>query len=399
MSPPIPFDAALARLVALGGPLPPVALPLGAARGLRLAAPLVAGFDQPSADVSAMDGYALRAADWPGPVRLVGESAAGRPFGGSVGPGEAVRIFTGAVVPEGADTVALQEDATVDGGAVRFGGEAPAPGANIRRRGQDFARRAPLLAAGDRLNPARLALLAAAGHDHAIVHRRPRIALVSTGNELVPPGTRPGFGQQVASNGLSVGGLLEAAGAQIEDLGILPDEQAAIARCLDATVADVIVTIGGASVGDHDLVRPALLSLGVEPDFWRVAIRPGKPLMAARLKHKLVIGLPGNPASALVTARLFLLPLVRRLLGDADPKDRPRLIPTATDLAANGPRRHYLRARLLDGAVEAFGAQDSSLMTVLAAADALLMREIGAPAVPAGTPVPVLDLWPADGGG
>ncbi len=394
----LPFDEALARLLAMVGPLPAADLPLRAARGLRLATPLLAGLDQPSADVSAMDGYALRAADLPGPLRLAGESAAGRPFAGQLAAGEAVRIFTGAVVPAGADTVALQEDASVSGGMVRLAGDTPATGANIRRRGQDFTAGTRLLDAGDRLNPARLALVAAAGLGIAPVHRRPRIALLSTGDELVPPGTWPGIGQQPASNALSVGALLEAAGAVIEDLGIVPDRAEAIARSLAGADADAVVTIGGASVGDHDLVRPALLSLGSEPDFWRVAIRPGKPLMAARLADRLVIGLPGNPASALVTARLFLLPMLRRMLGDARPHDAARLLPTATDLPANGPRRHYMRARLVHGAVEAFAAQDSALMTVLAAADCLLLREIGAPAVPAGTPVPVLNLWPAEDG-
>lgn len=395
-SPLLSFEAALARLLALAGPLPAVDLPLRAARGLRLAEPVAAGFDQPGTDVSAMDGYALCRADLPGPLRLIGESAAGRPFAGRIGPGEAARIFTGAVVPDGADAVALQEDATVEAGLVHVAGDPPGPGAHIRRRGQDFRAGAPLLAAGDPLTPARLALMAAAGRASARVHRRPRIALVSTGDELVLPGVRPATGQQVASNGLSVGGLLEAVGAEVSDLGILPDDLGAIARCLADTSADLLVTIGGASVGDHDLVRPALLSLGVEPAFWRVAVRPGKPLMAARLANRLVVGLPGNPASALVTARLFLVPLVRRMLGSAAPEERVRLLPTATDLGANGPRRHYLRARRADGTVRAFAAQDSSLLTVLAAADCLLIREPQAPAVQAGEPVPVIDLWPTD---
>lgn len=392
------FDAALARLLALVAPLPAVELPLGAARGLRLAGAVVADRDQPSADVSAMDGYALRAADLPGPLRLVGESAAGRPFAGPLGPGEAVRILTGALVPEGADTVALQEDSELADGTVGFAGTPAGPGAHIRRRGQDFAAGDRLLAAGVQLNPARLALIAMAGHGRVRVHRRPRVALLSTGDELVPPGTRPAPGQQVASNALAVAGLLAAVGAEVEDLGLVPDDTALIAARLAAADADAVVTIGGASVGDHDRVRPALLSLGAEPDFWRVAIRPGKPLMAARLAGRVVVGLPGNPASALVTARLFLVPMLRRMLGDPAPEDRPLTLPAAVDLPANGARRHYLRAARADGTVRPFGRQDSSLVSVLAAADCLLIREIGAPAAPAGAPVPVLDLWPADAG-
>lgn len=392
------FDAALARLLALVAPLPAVELPLGAARGLRLADAVVADRDQPSADVSAMDGYAVRAADLPGPLRLVGESAAGRPFAGAIGPGEAVRIFTGALVPGGADMVALQEDAALAAGTVRFAGAPAGPGAHIRRRGQDFAAGDRLLAAGARLSPACLALIAMAGHGRVRVHRRPRVALLSTGDELVPPGTRPGPGQQIASNALAVGGLLAAVGAEVEDLGLVPDDTGLIAGRLAAADADSIVTIGGASVGDHDRVRPALLSLGAEPDFWRVAIRPGKPLMAARLGGRVVVGLPGNPASALVTARLFLVPMLRRMLGDPTPEDRPKLLPAAVDLPANGARRHYLRAVRADGTVRPFDRQDSSLVSVLAAADCLLIREIGAPAAPAGAPVPVLDLWPADAG-
>lgn len=390
----ISLDAALERLLALASPLRGEDIDLAQADGRILAQAVAARLTLPAADVSAMDGYALRFADLPGPLRIVGESAAGRPLDRPVGPGEAARIFTGAVVPAGADTVALQEDAVPGDGNVAFPAEGPpGAGAHIRRAGQDFAAGAPLAAAGTRLSPARLGLLAAAGHAGVRVYRRPRVALLSTGDELVPPGTTPAPGQIVGSNGLMIAAMLRAWGAEVSDLGLVPDSRDALLACLAlARGADLVVTIGGASVGDHDLVKPVLQEAGARIDLWRVAIRPGKPLLAGRLGDAIVVGLPGNPVSAHVCALLFLRPLLARMTGASDGGLSALEAVCTVALPPNGPRRHFMRALLENGWVTPFEAQDSSLYTVLAAANALLVRHENAPACPAGTAVPVLTL-------
>lgn len=389
----LPFDTALARMLALGAALPAETVTLGEAAGRFLAGDVAARLTQPPADVSAMDGYALRFAELPGPFRLVGESAAGRPFDGTVGQKEAVRIFTGAVVPAGADTVAVQEDAVVGDGRVAFPADGPPrAGAHVRRAGQDVAARQLVARAGEALTPPRIGLLAAAGHGSAAVHRRPRVALLATGDELVPPGEMPGPGQIASSNGVMLAALLGGL-AEVTDLGIVPDRRQELADAIARGRGhDLLVTIGGASVGDHDLVKPALEAAGAALDFWRIALQPGKPLMAGRLGDRLVVGLPGNPVSAFVCARLFLVPLLRRMAGDPAPEDRYCTAVTAVDLPANGIRRQFLRAVLSDGAVTPATAQDSSMLSVLAGANALLMRPEQAPAAPAGTTVPVLTL-------
>jgi molybdopterin molybdotransferase len=393
------LEAAQARLLA-HPPLPSETVPLLAAAGRVLAGDLVARLSQPPADMSAMDGYALRFADLPGPLRLVGTAAAGRPLETAIAPGEAARIFTGAPVPQGADTVAVQEEMLAADGRVRLQGAGPAgPGAHIRRAGEDFMAGSPVARAGERVTPARLGLLAAAGHAHVPVHRRPRLTLVATGSELVPPGESPGPAQIIAGNGVMLAALLASAGAEVADAGIIPDDRAAIQAAIAAAAgqSDVVVTIGGASVGDHDLVRPALADLGARLDFWRIAIRPGKPLLAGALGNVLVVGLPGNPVSAYVCALLLLLPLVRHLAGDPAPLPSALTARTRVPLAANGARRDFQRAQLFAGAdgvseVEPFDVQDSAMLVRLAAADALLVRPEHAPAVPAGASVPVLPL-------
>ncbi len=388
----LPVADALAQLLAGVGALPSETLPLTAARERILAADLTAKLTQPPFDAAAMDGYAIRWTDRAGPWHVIGESAAGHGFTGHVGPGEAARIFTGAPLPAGADTIVVQEDISRTGGGAALSGDGPPrAGAHIRSAGQDFATGAALATAGDRLTPARLGLVAAAGHGSVSVVRRPRVTLIATGDELVPPGTLPGADQIVSSNSVMLGALFEAAGAVVSDPGIIPDRRDALAAALLAADSDVIITIGGASVGDHDLVVPVLRDLGAEIDFWKIAMRPGKPMLAGTLGGRRVIGLPGNPVSAYVGAVLFVLPLLARLGGRIDPQPVVQL-PLAAPLPANGLRRDHLRAQRTAAGVAAFAAQDSALLGRLAAADCLIIREPGAAAAAAGDMVACLLL-------
>jgi molybdopterin molybdotransferase len=389
----LPVPEAQARLLPLAEPLPSEAVPLAQAAGRWAAANVHALRTQPSHDLSAMDGYAIRFDDLPGPWNLIGESAAGRPFAGLVGPGAAVRIFTGAAVPAGADTVLVQEEAGREGAQLTLTGEGPSHrGRNIRLRGLDFAEGTLLIAAGERLTPARLALAGVAGHATLPVGRKVRVALAATGDELMPPGAPLADTQLPETNRLMLAALLEGLPVEIIDLGILPDRIEDLRAAFAALDADLLVTTGGASVGDHDLVRPALEDAGARIDFWRIALRPGKPMMAGRIGKAVVLGLPGNPVSAFVTALLFVRPLVAHLAGAADPWPRPRPAPLGEDLPANCERTDYLRAELRRGAVFASTIQDSSMLRTLARAHCLVVREPHAPRALAGDSVRILDL-------
>jgi molybdopterin molybdotransferase len=390
----IAVETALAQLLAGAEPLAAETLPLAGAHGRILADAIDAQLTQPPFAASAMDGYAVRWADMPGPWRVIGEAAAGRGFAGRVREGEAVRIFTGAPLPDGADTVVVQEEIARSGDIATLAGEGPpGHGAHVRAAGQDFARGARLAAAGIRLTPARLGLLAAAGHGSVAVVRRPRVTLIATGDELVPPGCIPGADQIVSSNPVMIAALFEAVGAAVTDPGIVGDRRDALATALATASndADLIVTIGGASVGDHDLVVPVLRDMGAEIDFWKIAMRPGKPMLAGRLGRARIIGLPGNPVSAFVCALLFAVPLLARL-GGRDHRLPIETLPLAAPLAANGNRRDHLRAQRTESGALAFVAQDSARLGVLANADLLIVREPFAPAAAAGETVSCIAL-------
>jgi molybdopterin molybdotransferase len=394
-------DDALARVLAEARLLGAEEVAIADARGRTLAHDLIARRTQPPVDVSAMDGYAVRAADLAaGALKLVGESAAGHGYGAALGPGEAVRIFTGAPVPAGADAVLLQEDADSADGVVKAKPGASAD-AHIRAAGLDFRTGAPGLYAGTRIGPAELALAAAMNHAALPVARRPRVAVIASGDELVPPGAEPGPSQIISTNNLAVGAIAAEAGAEVIDLGIFRDDLAELERAIGLARearADVIVTLGGASVGDRDLLRPALERQGMTLDFWKIAMRPGKPLISGRLGEAHILGLPGNPVASIVTALVFLAPLLRALQGDpAAGADRTEPAIAGADLPANKGRRDYMRARLTrdaDGRLVATPQpmQDSSLLTELAQSQALLIREPGEPPAPAGTPVRIWRL-------
>lgn len=370
------------------------------AGGRVLACGLTARLTQPPFDASAMDGYAVRAADvarLPATLVCVGEAAAGRGYHGRISSGEAVRIFTGAPMPACADAVVIQENTRREGPHIIVTHGAPDP-AHIRARGGDFAEGAALLAAGRRLEARALSLAAAAGHDTLPVRRKPVVAILATGDELVPPGTRPGPDQIVSSNPAGLAALVTSAGGTPVHLGIARDNRAALAeKIAGARDADILVTIGGASVGDHDLVAPALAEAGMALDFWKIAMRPGKPMLFGRRDAQRVLGLPGNPVSALITARVFLVPLIHRMLGlytASAPRLTARL---AHALEANGPRTHYMRATLTHDAggrliATALPNQDSSLISALAAADALIVRDAEAPPAAAGDVVGILHI-------
>jgi molybdopterin molybdotransferase len=398
----MPVADALAAVLAGAEPLPEEMVGLDDAYHRVLARDVAALRTQPPQPMSAMDGYAVRAADAAqahARLTVVGEVAAGRPFGRVLQPGEAARIFTGGVIPDGADAVVIQEDTIADGDQVTIT-EAAVKGRHVRPAGVDFQEGAVLLQAGRRLSDRDLSLAASMNHPELPVRRRPRVALLATGDELVMPGGTPGPGQIVYSNGYALRALARAEGAEPIDLGIAADTveatTAGIKRARDAN-ADILITTGGASVGDHDLVKQSLDAEGVEMAFWKIAMRPGKPMMHGRLGAMRVIGLPGNPVSSYVCSLLFLVPLIRRLSGLSSlhiPRETALL---GRDLAPNDLREDYLRARLearADGTLIAtpVSHQDSSLLGYLSATQALVIRPPFAPAAGAGTACEILRL-------
>lgn len=393
-------DEALDRILAGADPLPAERTPLLEAAQRVLAEDVRATLTQPPFDASAMDGYAARAADLavlPARLQLIGEARAGQAFAGLVGPGECTRIFTGAPVPAGADAVVIQENAELNGSTITVA-EGTVDFDHIRPRGGDFTENQVLLSSGRVLDARALLLAAAMGHGTLAVHRKPVVAILATGDELVEPGVQPGPDQIVSSNPYGLAAMIAAAGARPRLLGIAADTRAALEEKIAAAAdADILLTTGGASVGDHDLVGPVLRSRGMDLDFWKIAMRPGKPMLFGRLGAQRVLGLPGNPVAAMVCARIFLLPLIDKLLGRQASASPPQRALLTNAIGKNGPRQHYMRAVTSRDAggqlhVTLQPSQDSSLVRLLAASNALVVRMANDPPLPAGAEVDVLPL-------
>lgn len=384
---------ALEHLFTLTKPMDVEEIPLRAAAGRILARDVSAQRTQPPFAASSMDGYAMRLAEVEPDAmfKVVGESAAGHRYTGTLNAGQAVRIFTGAPVPEGADFVVIQEDVTRRGDLITLGhkiGEKD----NIRPAGGDFTQ-GQTVSSPLRLRPADIALLAAMNIATVPVYRKPVVAIMATGDELVQPGEVPGPDQIIASNTYGLAAQLDALGADTRLMPIARDNAPSLQRAFElAQGSDLIITIGGASVGDHDLVAPVAAQMGMKQAFYKVAMRPGKPLMAGHLGTSAMVGLPGNPVSALVCGTIFVAPMISAMLGLGQHAAPRRQAPLAVDIPANGPREHYMRAVVSEGAVTPSDRQDSSLLTVLATANALLVRPPSAPAGTSGTLVEIIDL-------
>lgn len=378
--PPMPLEEAQARLLALAMPLPTEHVDIEGALGRYLAEPLHARRTSPAADQSAMDGYAVTGDDMSGPWQVIGESAAGHPYEGTVGSGEAVRISTGAMLPAGAAAVILQEDLSREDHRITLTGTSPEPAhKHVRRCGLDFSDGSQVMAAGTRIGPAQTALAIAAGHKHLPVCRIPRVAVIDSGDELADDPEHCEAHQVPASNGAMLTALVRSLPVDVQRFGPIADNMDALIAAFDmARRADVIVTSGGASVGDHDLVRPALEAWGATLDFWRVAIKPGKPLLVARRERgagtQLIIGLPGNPVSSFVTGYHFLLPVLRRLLGARQPVPMQMAARLAAPVHANGGRREFLRGFWDGEGVVPHAVQDSGALAALAASNVLIDR-------------------------
>ena len=397
MTPPLSLEEAQRRLLEQAEPLPVELVAAGSALGRYLAEDVTAARTQPAADLSAMDGYAMADGDPPGPWRVVGESAAGRPFAGSIGPGEAVRISTGAFMPAGANAVLIQENATRDGQQLALNGAGEPSPRHIRRMGFDFRSGDVLLSAGTRMGPAQIALAITGGRSELAVHALPSVAVIDSGDELAAEASACADHQIPASNGAMLSAMVAPHVANVRRIGPVPDKLDALLAALgDASDADVIVTSGGASVGDHDLVRPALEAWGATIDFWRVAMKPGKPILVAHRGRQWILGLPGNPVSSYVTAFLFVLPLLRRL-GGAE-HSLPKAVPltVSEDMPATGDRLEFVRAVQVGGTVAPVNEQDSSALRALAASNALIRRGIGSPAARKGDTVEA--YWLENGG-
>jgi len=378
-------EEAQARLLALAPPLGEEIVGLDSAVSRYLASDIAALRTQPAKDLSAMDGYAISAASPPGPWKVIGESPAGGSFDGKVVGSEAVRIFTGAPLPTGTDCILIQENALRNGDQLSLAeGITLTHGQHVRKTGSDFSQGDALIEAGTCLNAAHIGLVAMAGHGSVAVHQIPRICLLSTGDELVKPGEVIGENQIPASNDVMLAAMLDNQPCIISAGEIVPDRMEAMEDALRSADADIIVTIGGASVGDHDLVRPALDNIGAEMDFFKVAMRPGKPVMAGKLGERIVIGLPGNPVSAYVTAFLFLMPLVRHLAGSMSPMPVTKSARLKQALHANGDRANFIRAYRDGDTIAPLPSKDSAMLAVLSKANALIYRRAGAAAADAG---------------
>lgn len=382
----ISLEEAQERVLSLKPPVATERVPLSEAVGRWAAEDVRSLRTQPVRDLSAMDGYAIRFADCAGPWRIIGESAAGKRFKGSIGPGEAVRIFTGAALPVGADTVVIQENVSREGETAILAGDAPkCAGHNVRRAGSDFVAGQLIIKHAEPFHARQIALAAMAGHGTVEVRRRIKVVLLSTGDELVLPGEPCAEDQIPSSNGVMLAAMLQGLPVEITEFPVVADDLETLTRVF-GTLADhdLIVTTGGASVGDHDLIVPALTAAGGNIDFWKIAMRPGKPVIAGRLGDAIALGLPGNPVSAFVTAHLLLLPLVRHLSGSANPLPPRLTAPLATALPRNGPRTDHLRARIDEGHLHPVGVNDSAMLAALSLANALIIRDINAPVAQAG---------------